>query len=102
MIGSENMAVTAEIETGRRRSSITCRFRSCSSDRRDKGVIGMHGNSIIKRATVLGLSVLVFSSFVRLASSDEKYNGWTFFLGSELYKMCKSGNASDRRGCTMY
>jgi hypothetical protein len=36
------------------------------------------------------------------ASASEKFDGFSFITGEEIYKLCRSGEASDQRACAMY
>jgi hypothetical protein len=54
---------------------------------------------------IISISISVLFSFgvqIRKSQANTIYDGWTFFMGSELYTLCKSGNPLNQRSCAMY
>ena len=39
---------------------------------------------------------------VKIVYASEKFDGFSFLTGEEIYKLCRSGEASDQRACAMY
>jgi hypothetical protein len=51
----------------------------------------------------VSISVLLsFGMHIRKSQADTVYDGWTFFMGTELYTLCKSANPLNQRSCGMY
>src|SRR5260370_40151612 len=39
---------------------------------------------------------------VPAVKASEKFDGFSFITGEEIYNLCRSGEASDQRACAMY
>ena len=48
------------------------------------------------------LLVLLISVWGSIAVAADKYDGWIFYSGDELYRTCKSGDPADQQTRTAY
>lgn len=58
---------------------------------------------IVRRICILTAATCALAVLgAQNARASEKFDGFSFISGEEIYKLCRSGEASDQHACAMY